>query len=143
MECNTMPCRAAPRAPAPLVYMLATARTARAQCHRCCFQRLGSLWRAVTCPACVPRRTTEPKETIDLFGRRAGPPEPAVERSFPSAFQVAHERRRTYVLRPCPIDNETDDMDMLADESTRWTHTINAAVDSIGRLFIERFRRAA
>ncbi|KAA0152302.1 hypothetical protein FNF27_01726 [Cafeteria roenbergensis] len=86
---------------------------------------------------------TEPKETIDLFGRRAGSPEPSVERSFPSAFQVAHERRRTYVLRPCPIDNETEDLDVLADESTRWTHTINAAVDSIGRLFIERFRRAA
>lgn len=100
------------------------------------------------CPACVPavrapRRTTEPKETIDLFGRRAEAPEPAVERSFPAAFQVAHERRRTYILRPCPIDNETEDMDMLADESTRWTHTINAAVDSINRLFIERFRRAA
>ncbi|CAE7281049.1 unnamed protein product, partial [Symbiodinium sp. KB8] len=88
-------------------------------------------------------RVTEPKETIDLFGRRAGSPEPSVERSFPSAFQVAHERRRTYVLRPCPIDNETEDLDVLADESTRWTHTINAAVDSIGRLFIERFRRAA
>ena len=93
--------------------------------------------------ASVFRRVTEPKETIDLFGRRAGSPEPSVERSFPSAFQVAHERRRTYVLRPCPIDNETEDLDVLADESTRWTHTINAAVDSIGRLFIERFRRAA
>lgn len=89
------------------------------------------------------RSTGEPKETIDLYGRAADTPADARFQAFPEAFQVSHDRRRTYYLRPAPSEGEMATAAELMADRTRWVQTINAAVESIGRLFVERFRRAA
>jgi hypothetical protein len=87
----------------------------------------------------------EPKETIDLFGRTAAFTKvPSMAEKYPSAFEVAHDRRRIYYLRPDPkLDEIGQSEAMLREEADRWIATINAAVESINELFITRFRRAS
>jgi hypothetical protein len=81
------------------------------------------------------------KSTIVLGGTRAQPvQDDAMSRKYPDAFEIFHPRRRTYFLRPCPPE---DGSAMPQTQRTdHWIATVNAAVDTVGKLFTLRFRRA-
>ena len=82
---------------------------------------------------------TEAKASIDLTGTGSSPSNAeGMLAKYPEAFEVAHPRRRTYYLRPVLQQEGVSSVG----EAIHWIETLNAAVDSIGKLFTHKFRRS-
>jgi hypothetical protein len=80
----------------------------------------------------------EAKATIALEGMRArATTVRKLRERYDDCFEIFHERRRTYYLRPLGTSRHG----VSEQTGAQWIRTINAAIDTIGNTFESRFRR--